>query len=127
MNCYRAGGCGPYEMRSCGECPASKESYLRRREKSIKELEDKSPLLISAIPVEGMETHRVVEKETGEVVARAFLTKDNKYRLSMVNNPDLIKPESISMALVLSRDGINSFIDSLDDRYIVTKALNISC
>lgn len=28
MSCYRKGGCGPYEGRSCSECPASKESYL---------------------------------------------------------------------------------------------------
>ena len=28
MSCYRNGGCGPYEGRSCSECPASKESYL---------------------------------------------------------------------------------------------------
>lgn len=27
MNCYRNGGCGPYEMLSCSECPASKPDY----------------------------------------------------------------------------------------------------
>lgn len=30
MTCYRKGGCGPYEMLSCGECPASKPEYLNR-------------------------------------------------------------------------------------------------
>ena len=30
MACYRSGGCGPYEMRSCSECPASKPEYLNR-------------------------------------------------------------------------------------------------
>lgn len=30
MKCYRSGGCGPYEQLSCGECPASKPSYLER-------------------------------------------------------------------------------------------------
>ena len=24
IKCYRDGGCGPYEMLSCSECPASK-------------------------------------------------------------------------------------------------------
>ena len=24
MKCYRSGGCGPYEMYSCSECPYSK-------------------------------------------------------------------------------------------------------
>ena len=30
MKCYRNGGCGPYEMYSCSECPASKEDYIHR-------------------------------------------------------------------------------------------------
>lgn len=31
MACYRSGGCGPYEMLSCNECPASKPDYLEKR------------------------------------------------------------------------------------------------
>ena len=27
MTCYRNGGCGPYEMLACNECPASKPEY----------------------------------------------------------------------------------------------------
>jgi len=30
MSCYKTGGCGIYEMRSCNECPASKPEYLTR-------------------------------------------------------------------------------------------------
>lgn len=30
MSCYRKGGCGPYEMYSCLECPASKPEYANR-------------------------------------------------------------------------------------------------
>lgn len=30
MTCYREGGCGPYEMLPCQECPASKPEYLKR-------------------------------------------------------------------------------------------------
>lgn len=30
MACYRNGGCGPYEGRSCSECPASKPEYAMR-------------------------------------------------------------------------------------------------
>lgn len=30
MQCYRSGGCGPYENRSCSECPASKPEYLAK-------------------------------------------------------------------------------------------------
>lgn len=35
MKCYRSGGCGPYEMCSCDECPASKPEYLERKNKKI--------------------------------------------------------------------------------------------
>ena len=30
MNCYKNGGCGVYENRSCSECPASKIEYLNK-------------------------------------------------------------------------------------------------
>ena len=30
MSCYRKGSCGPYEMYSCLECPASKPEYANR-------------------------------------------------------------------------------------------------
>ena len=31
MKCYRkGGGCGPYEMLSCDDCPASKPEYAMR-------------------------------------------------------------------------------------------------
>lgn len=39
MKCYRNGGCGPYEMYSCNECPASKPEYLKRYILSDKEIE----------------------------------------------------------------------------------------
>ena len=32
MACYRSGGCGPYENRSCNECPASRPEYAKLRE-----------------------------------------------------------------------------------------------
>lgn len=33
--CYRNGGCGPYEMYSCSECPASKSDYVQFKRKPI--------------------------------------------------------------------------------------------
>ena len=39
MNCYKSGGCGVYENRSCDECPASKPEYLNRKE-SLKKIEE---------------------------------------------------------------------------------------
>lgn len=35
MSCYRKGGCGPYEMYSCSECPASKPEYSEKYYSSI--------------------------------------------------------------------------------------------
>ena len=40
MACYRKGGCGPYEMYSCSECPCSKKEYLLN--KIAKELDEYS-------------------------------------------------------------------------------------
>lgn len=37
MKCYRSGGCGPYEMLACNECPASREDYLKKTYTAIKE------------------------------------------------------------------------------------------
>lgn len=34
MACYRKGGCGPYEMYSCYECPASKPEYALKYEQT---------------------------------------------------------------------------------------------
>lgn len=31
MRCYREGSCGPYEMLSCSECPASKPDYRAKK------------------------------------------------------------------------------------------------
>ena len=53
MPCYRNGGCGPYEMYSCSECPASKKSYLDRDETKTGAFD-----LVAAI------ARRVVEKQT---------------------------------------------------------------
>lgn len=35
MKCYRDGGCGPYEMYSCADCPASKPEYAARDKKVL--------------------------------------------------------------------------------------------
>lgn len=41
MACYKRGGCGVYENRSCSECPASKPEYLNKdKNKEIKTTAD---------------------------------------------------------------------------------------
>ena len=42
INCYRDGGCGPYESLSCGECPASKPEYANRYKQSSVIKEEKT-------------------------------------------------------------------------------------
>ena len=34
MACYKSGGCGVYEMRSCSECPASKPEYANKNKEA---------------------------------------------------------------------------------------------
>ena len=36
MPCYKNGSCGPYEMYSCSECPASKPEYALRNQEEGK-------------------------------------------------------------------------------------------
>lgn len=61
MTCYRkGGGCGPYEMLSCGECPASKPDYL-------------------ATPYEGLKVKYLVRKvSNGELIDGCFVLRPNK-------------------------------------------------
>lgn len=47
MACYRNGGCGPYEMYSCSECPASKPEYLERGSVEYKDMTD--TMLVNAL------------------------------------------------------------------------------
>lgn len=42
MACYKSGGCGVYENRSCSECPASRPEYAQREQNERKQ-EQKSP------------------------------------------------------------------------------------
>lgn len=43
MTCYKSGGCGVYENRSCSECPASKPEYAYKNntDESYKEFFEK--------------------------------------------------------------------------------------
>lgn len=50
MKCYKNGGCGVYENRSCYECPASKPEYLKRCEFPDKGLVEKLRLYGSTQP-----------------------------------------------------------------------------
>lgn len=50
MKCYKSGGCGMYENRSCYECPASKPEYLKRCEFPDKGLVEKLRLYGSTQP-----------------------------------------------------------------------------
>ena len=43
MACCRNGGCGPYENRSCSECPASKPEYVMRTANFAHRATDKEP------------------------------------------------------------------------------------
>lgn len=46
MLCYRKGGCGPYEMYSCSECPASKPEYADRHKEKGTENKMNAKLIV---------------------------------------------------------------------------------
>lgn len=49
MTCYREGGCGPYEMLPCQECPASKPEYLEHYEVSVTKPKESNFVKIQAM------------------------------------------------------------------------------
>ena len=60
--CYRSGGCGPYEMYSCNECPASKSDYLQR------DIKDYPPYLDYPKPRKPMTNYdRLISKSPEEL------------------------------------------------------------
>lgn len=72
MACYREGGCGPYEMYSCGECPASKRSYLEK-EATMKKIRVCLEIQNAAIDEDGSPAPAGIQITIGEV-------PDDKYK-----------------------------------------------
>lgn len=53
MQCYRDGGCGPYEGRACNECPASKPDYKQRHKtKTDKPTSEKKPHICQRLGID---------------------------------------------------------------------------
>lgn len=53
MQCYRDGGCGPYEGLSCTECPASKPDYKQRNKtKTDKPTSEKKPHICQRLGID---------------------------------------------------------------------------
>lgn len=49
MTCYRSGGCGPYEMYSCAECPARKHEYILKNTPQ-KQIQDSKKISVHTLP-----------------------------------------------------------------------------
>ena len=72
MSCYRQGGCGPYEMLSCNECPASKPEYKERYQNN--------DLYVVSINGENKDNYMAIgstEQEAKENVLLAFFKEEN--------------------------------------------------
>lgn len=78
MTCYRqGGGCGPYEMSSCGECPASKPEYAERYRERYNKSSYPDPTAYEAIK---RVTRAEKTADTRQVVNKAaFLIRILKY------------------------------------------------
>lgn len=61
MPCYKSGGCGVYENRSCSECPASRPSYLRKKSNAHRSIPLPDPvcLLLNKLHNAGYEAYVV--------------------------------------------------------------------
>lgn len=81
MKCYRKGGCGPYEMYSCQECPASKREYLLRNFPAM--LTTSNGFLLGIGPVEKpivisyeTPTVQISDVDEYEIKIRTTITKE---------------------------------------------------
>ncbi len=52
MKCYREGGCGPYEMLSCNESPASKLEYTTSKPATLVEASERANAALRKFVVE---------------------------------------------------------------------------
>lgn len=68
ITCYRNGGCGPYEMCSCYECPASKSDYLQR------DVKDYPPYLDYPKPRKPMTNAERIRGMSDEELAKLFVS-----------------------------------------------------
>lgn len=80
MVCYREGGCGPYENRSCNECPASKPEYAARKEE-VSTDKHKSRIC-ELLEVDVGERFRV-ESDSCVLYSDAFVDDDGVVRASV--------------------------------------------
>lgn len=86
MACYRSGGCGPYENRSCSECPASKPEYANKNKMSIwDELAD----LKRRIPKDAKIYHVSIRYDNIITRHRVYITLDewSDYNLGLIDIP----------------------------------------
>lgn len=119
MSCYRAGGCGPYENRSCNECPASKPEYLNRDKASS----EKKPIKVSVFMSEDgvvcvmTNTNQPIEVEFVDIdtITKNAYPKegeklvDNYQRLLLKNGFNDVKDDMISTI-----EDMGQYLDSED-------------
>lgn len=105
MPCYRSGGCGPYESRSCSECPASKPSYLTHRDgpTTVKDVHAGSDMLAKMaqapdIKIPGWEQITVHDEAAADL--QSILDRYPTTRA----NPDADPPDSIEICVQLKID-----------------------
>lgn len=101
MACYRSGGCGPYEMRSCSECPASKPEYMRRQI---------CPDATSAPPLKKGETVKIKVFLNEKGVRCAMCDKDMDMELEIVDETNIPENDVDAYVNQLCGDGF-MFID----------------
>lgn len=108
MVCYRDGGCGPYEMLSCTECPASKPEYLLP--KGIKIMKDTSPIIIMQYDTSQLSLTEV--HEAFNMIEQYYQAAgiDTSFLIAIPKGIDMLYNESIE-TLEYYRNALNKIIE----------------
>lgn len=77
MSCYRKGGCGPYEMRSCSECPASSPEYALRYSSGLDKVS------VGNFPSVGSSEGHIISKE-GFPAMKVLFTNEGEVAVECV-------------------------------------------
>ena len=93
MTCYRKGGCGPYEMLPCGECPASKPEYVHKHHKKTRTRADRIRGMSDEELAEFMASQVVTMADSIFGIAERVLMEKRGYKISFTDNfaPDLVE------------------------------------
>lgn len=126
MTCYRKGGCGPYEMYSCSDCPASKPGYAiqehRRRKGEVihlgKQNDHTDNMLESAIEAKlrkavrdmGGECFKMVSPSMGGCPDRAIFLNGRTIWVELKKSTGTLRSDQERFHELINATGVNVYV-----------------